>query len=277
MRVTFVNIGLIALALAGCSRPRDEDQPSAPDVPVTAAPGVAFAYRYAFALPTDRLSVVQEAHARACEALGVARCRVTGFRYRVDGADSASGQLAMRLAPAIARRFGRQGVEAVQAADGRLIDAQATGTDAGAEIERLAAEGSTAATDARTADIRAASLREGYRRDDRLTQRDEARARQATAGAAVAEQRRALATTPVTFEYASGPGLPLFDTDSPLRSAAAAGLASARATLAIGLGAAAILVPPMLLLLLLPLPLLWRRLRPAWRRWFASRPDATPA
>ena len=51
-----------------------------PNVGPTAAPGVAFNYRYAFRLPAERIAQVQEQHARTCEGLGVARCRITGMR-----------------------------------------------------------------------------------------------------------------------------------------------------------------------------------------------------
>ena len=47
-------------------------------IAVTAAPGVAFAYHYAFRLPSDHIAAAQEAHAQAGEKLGIARCRITG-------------------------------------------------------------------------------------------------------------------------------------------------------------------------------------------------------
>src|SRR5688500_8246912 len=43
-----------------------------PNISVSAAPGVAFNYRYAYRLPNARISVAQEAHAAMCEKLGVA-------------------------------------------------------------------------------------------------------------------------------------------------------------------------------------------------------------
>jgi len=285
MRATFANIGmpllLPALLLAGCGRAPEAPSPaeadgaaSVPDVAVTAAPGVAFTYAYAFALPAERLSAAQEAHAAACEALGVARCRVTGFRYRVDGTDSASGRLEMRLAPAIARRFGQKGVKTVQRAGGRLTEATAQGTDAAADLERLAAEQASAAAGASAADARArAAGGDGFRRDEQLAARDQARSREAAARASAADQRRALASTPVTFDYASGAGLPVFDTAAPLASAGTAALASAKATLAVVLGGLALLGPPALALL--AGLLLVRRLAPVWRRWFpAPAPSA---
>jgi hypothetical protein len=52
-----------------------------PNVAVTAAPGVAFNYRYAYRLANARIQAAQEAHAQMCEKLTVARCRITGMRY----------------------------------------------------------------------------------------------------------------------------------------------------------------------------------------------------
>lgn len=223
MRANFANLAALTL-LTACSQAPDSG--AAPDVGPSAAPGVAFTYRYAFALNADHLPAAQEGHARACEALGLARCRVTGFRYRVTGRDSASGRLEMRLVPDIARRFGQQGVASVRSAGGTLVDAEATGTDAG------------------------------------------------VTGDAAAEQRRSLAATPVIFDYESGTGLSPIDTGAPLRSAAAAALASARVTLAVTLGTLALAAPPAAALALLLL--LAHRLRPAWRRLLPWR-DAAPA
>src|SRR6187551_3520256 len=56
---------------------------SEPRVSASAAPGVAFNYRYAFELPALRIAAVQEEHAQACEKLGLSRCRITGMRYRL--------------------------------------------------------------------------------------------------------------------------------------------------------------------------------------------------
>lgn len=279
MRANFANFAALSLILlAACSRAPDaagsqrDSATSTPDIAPGAAPGVAFTYRYAFALDAARLSAAQEAHARACEALGVARCRVTGFRYQVEGEDSVTGRLEMRLAPAIARRFGQQGVEAVRAAGGRLVDAEATGTDAAAEIERLAGEQQVADAAAQAARSRAAATRDADRRDEQQARRDEAAAQAALARSAAAEQRRALASTPVTFDYESGDGLSAIDTGAPFRSAGAAALASARATLALTLGTLAIAAPPAMVLVLLLL--LVRRLRPTWRRLMPPRDDA---
>ena len=105
-----------------------------PDVSPTASPGVAFNYRYAYRLPAQRVSEVQEQHARACEQLGIARCRITGMRYRVADDGGIEAMLAVKLQPGLARSFGRGGTEAVTRAEGKLIEADITGTDADSAI-----------------------------------------------------------------------------------------------------------------------------------------------
>src|SRR5687768_3770677 len=52
-----------------------------PGIAPTAAPGVAFNYRYAFRLPGENISRVQEEHAQACEKMGIELCRITAMNY----------------------------------------------------------------------------------------------------------------------------------------------------------------------------------------------------
>src|SRR5881628_1327936 len=65
---------------AEADRSSSDERAAAPaGIAPTAAPGVAFNYKYAFRLPAERITAVQEEHAEACEKLGVARCRITGL------------------------------------------------------------------------------------------------------------------------------------------------------------------------------------------------------
>jgi hypothetical protein len=112
-------------------------EPSAPGIALTAAPGVAFAYRYAFRMPAAKIARAQEAHAQACEKLGPARCRITGMRYRLLGENNVEAMLAFKLDPGLARGFGRDAIVSVTAESGKLVDAEISGTDAGAAIKRL--------------------------------------------------------------------------------------------------------------------------------------------
>src|SRR4051794_14459399 len=109
---------------------------SGPNVGVTAAPGVAFNYRYAFRLAASRISEVQEQHAQMCERLTVARCRITGMYYRVVNDRDIEAMLAFKLDPALARAFGREGVAAVVRAEGMLTESEISGTDVGTSIRQ---------------------------------------------------------------------------------------------------------------------------------------------
>src|SRR5687767_4309148 len=61
--------------MAPPSAPSDQAERMAPPgISVTAAPGVAFNYRYGFSLPAERVSSVQEQHAQLCEKIGIAQC-----------------------------------------------------------------------------------------------------------------------------------------------------------------------------------------------------------
>jgi hypothetical protein len=103
-------------------------------VDVTAAPGVAFAYRYAFRLPGNRIAQVQEAHAQTCEKLGIYRCRITGMRYRLVNQKDIQAMLALRLDPKVARQFGKDATELVKKAEGMLVDQEISGEDVGTRI-----------------------------------------------------------------------------------------------------------------------------------------------
>ena len=83
------------------------EQAAGPNISVTAAPGVAFNYRYAYRLPNARISAAQETHATMCEKLGITRCRITGMRYSLVNERDVSASLEVKLDPAIARNFGK--------------------------------------------------------------------------------------------------------------------------------------------------------------------------
>jgi hypothetical protein len=261
-------LGLTVLALAGCGRAPDSVSESgdaaAPGIAVTAAPGVAFNYRYAFRLPAAAIAATQEAHAGACERLGIARCRITGMRYRLVGENDIEAMLAFKLDPAIAREFGRRGVLTAEQAKGRLVDAEITGTDAGAAAAAFDAQRAEATDALARLDRDIAAARSGAERAELQRRRAEIADRIGSARAGAAEQRASLATTPVTFGYESGPAVRGFDTSAPLTSALDTAVASAQATLVVVLGLFAIAGPPALALLLLWLA--WRALAPRWRR-----------
>lgn len=277
----------LAVTLAACSTPEQSNPSSersgmeASDVAeppagvaVTAAPGVAFNYRYAFSLPAPKIAAAQETHAAACEKLGVARCRITGMRYRLAGENAVAAMLTFKLDPTLARAFGKDGIAAIQQAEGRLVDAEITGTDAGAEIARLAAERARARDELTRIDRELARTNlSASERAELQRQRADLVAQIEQVQSASGAQRDSLANTPMTFDYRSGPAVRGFDASAPLSSALDLLAGSAQATLAFVLGALAILAPPGLVLGLGLL--IWRWLRPRIRR--AQRTPIAPS
>jgi hypothetical protein len=290
-RLTLIPLMLVPV-VAGCDSPRErpasedavEDlrQPMAaesmdsagrapppPSIGPTAAPGVAFNYRYDFRMDAARIGAVQEKHAAACEALGVDRCRITGMSYRLVNDRDIAGMLAFKLEPGLARQFGKTGIAAVNEAEGMLVRSEISGTDAGSAISaatrsegRLSQERSRLeaelkglkANDPRRGEI-GSRLEEIQRSiESTRTSRD--------------ENRDSLATTPMVFNYGSGDVVPGFDARSPLRDAvrtAGQTFIGAIAAFIVVLGA---LLPIALLiglviLLLIPLRRVLRRWRPA--------------
>ncbi|WP_230770169.1 hypothetical protein [Sphingomonas sp. Leaf4] len=274
MRATVSILALIFVA--GCSNPARDDGTttaddattvdSAPGVDVTAAPGVAFQYHYGFRLPAERIAAVQEAHAAACERLGVNRCRITAMRYSRDADNDVDARLGFLLAPELARAFGRDGIRAVEAAEGMVLDAQITGEDAGAKIGQLTRTRDAATADTRTIDARSIGTGREARAElerQRASATDAAR----TAQAAIAEQRASLAATPVVFDYRAGQAIRSFDPASPLTHAADLAVTSARWTLGTVLAALGVGLPPLAVALLGLW--LWARGRRLWERRMA--------
>jgi len=230
-------------------------------IAVTAAPGVAFSYHYAFRLPSTRIAAAQEAHALACEKLGVARCRITGMRYRLLGENNVEAMLAFKLDPTIARDFGKKGIGVVEAAQGTLVDAEITGTDAGAAISRLNVQRSRATDELKRIDAELAKPKlSAEERITLQTQRAEIMQRIEAAKDSTAEQQESLADTPMVFDYGSGKAIRGFDASSPLTSAADTAIGSVQVTIAVILGLLALLGPPGIVVLLGWLA--WRRFRP---------------
>jgi Domain of unknown function (DUF4349) len=234
------------------------DRGEAPGFTSSAAPGVAFAYRYAFSLPGDAISDVQHRHAAACEELGQERCQVTGMDFHQDGAGTISARLDLMVAPSLAHRFGKQALDAVRAADGTLANAAITGDDVGGQIE--ASQLRSAGFEAELARIEARLASAGLSSQERTALaaratelRDGLRGEQDSRMAG--EQR--LATTPISFAYAShglfSPG------KDPLGQAAASSLTSLEGMLAVILTVAGLLLPWLLLGGLLVLA--WKGLR----------------
>ncbi|MEA3064105.1 MAG: hypothetical protein QOJ27_540 [Sphingomonadales bacterium] len=181
------------------------DAPRPPGVAPTAAPGVAFNYRYAFRLPAVHIGRVQEEHAQACEKLGIEHCRITGMTYRDDGDRHVEAQLAFKLDPALARTFGRDGIAAVAKAQGELLQAAITGTDVGSEIAAATRDQAQQADEVRRIEQQLA--RPGLSSSERVELQQQLQALKSSIRVGQAEQtgrRQVLASTPVVFDYESG-------------------------------------------------------------------------
>jgi len=279
---------LACTALAACGPKADyrsdqsatnmaADDESAPGgIGVTAAPGVAFNYHYAFSLPSEKIAAAQEAHAQACEKLGIARCRITGMHYALVGEHEVEAMLAFKLDPAIARDFGKQGGAIVQQAGGTLVSADIAGTDAGAAIDQAQVERTRAQEEQKRLDGLLGNARlSASERTELQQQRADTTQRIAASGDNVSVQRESLANTPMVFDYRSGKAIRGFDASAPFTSAADTALGSLQATLAVLLGAIALLGPPALVLL--ALWLLWRRFGRGIRSALGIRPRTEPA
>ena len=260
---------IVASLLAGCSKqderakdvaknpavtPRYEtaDGRTPPAIDPTAAPGVAFAYKYAFNLPDVKISAVQEAHAARCEALGVGRCRITGLRYSVDDDDRVDASLDVKLSPDIARAFGKESTGDVVKAGGRLSQTEFTGEDT---IPVTAAANSNKAdAERQIADIerRIAAKATGDRERTQLQlQLADLHQQRSEARTVIAGQGALLASTPMTFTYLGKGGITGFRGENPLFEAGKSFVASMVAMISIVLQFLAWVLPWALLLALL--------------------------
>ena len=243
-----------------------------PNVGVTAAPGVAFNYRYAFRLAAPRIAEVQEQHAQMCERLTVARCRITGMYYRVVNDRDIEAMLAFKLDPAVARGFGRDGVGAVVRAEGMLTESEISGTDVATSI-RQAGRG-LAELEAELARIQARlagriSTSERERLDYEVQQ---IRQQIAALRANREQQQESLATTPMVFRYGSGDLVPGFEQRPTIKQSLE------RAWEGFVDGATMLLI---VIITLLPwalaLGLIWLIVRYVRRRWFPKAAAAETA
>lgn len=247
---------LVAAALVLCAAAcgKAPEAGDVPDLAGNATTGVAFTYGYSFELPSRAIAELQEAHAQACERVGVANCRITGLAYNVDRDGTARASLSVKVASRIARRFGREAVVTAERGGATLIGAEISGEEATPEASTAAtqvAEGDVAALDRQIADPKLSPAERAELRAQRAQQVAAARASAADASGA----RERIATTPMAFSYQTGHGVGL---GNALRDTADTALGSARLTLIGATWLLAALGPPALLLLLL-----WF----VWRRW----------
>ena len=241
-----------------------------PDVSVTAAPGVAFNYRYAYRLANARIQAAQEAHAQMCERLTIARCRITGMRYSLVNERDISASLELKLDPAIARQFGKEATRTVTEAEGMLVDQQISGIDMAPTIEG-ANRGRAELADELDR-INRELARPGLAsvvRDRLLSEAQQLRSRMRALGEQGQAAEDSLATTPMAFFYGSGQTVPGFEDEKPI--VRALGRAGRNFQEAVGflIVAGATLLPWALLIALAVW--LWRRFRVG--AWLHRRSD----
>lgn len=253
---------LLASLLAACSGQGEDASQSdsvteessigSPDIAPSAAPGVAFTYAYDFRLDDGRIAVAQEAHAAACEKLGLARCRITGLKYTIGENEQVTAMLAVKLDPVIARQFGKQSAATIETAGGRLVNAEFSGEDEGTAIRTATSE--RREIEARIAEIekRLSTLGAGDRERTALQEQlDELRSSLSGKTQAIAASEERLANTPMTFNYYGKGGVPGFRGVNPLAEAWQMFVTSAVTMISFLLQAVGALLPWALLLLLI--------------------------
>lgn len=201
-----------------------------PDIGRAIAPGVAFSHSYAFTLPARAISAVQQDHAAACARLGTSRCRVTGMSYEQPSEDRVSARMDFLLAPDIAHAFGSAGVALVEKAEGKLDNASVSGANAGEAI--VLSQRDSAAIEAEAERIEARLAAKGLTNGERVELRRQlASLREQQRGQAQTRHdlERSIATTPVSFAYASEG---LIGTSGSFAKAAAASWSSLESLLA---------------------------------------------
>lgn len=246
--------------------------PPPPNVSPTAAPGVAFDYRYAFLLPARRIGEVQEQHAAACEKMGTDKCRIISMRYERRGDENIEGQIAFKLDPMLARRFGKEGIVAVTRAEGELTRAEITGTDVGTQIDE--GQRSQAQIEEELKRVEQQLARPGLSARERVELQQQAqqlRGSMRSGEQAQTERRKQLATTPMIFNYEAG------ETDRTLRAATERSFERFMASVGVLLAILVTLLPWALVLLAGAFAVRWAR-----RRFFRddparlSEPPVTP-
>lgn len=275
--VLVLSLTSTALLLCSCSandqRQSQEsevrDTSSPPNISPTAAPDVAFNYDYQFNLPDERISATQEAHASACEKLGLSRCRITGMSYSVDQNEQVTAELDLKLDPVIARQFGKSAQQLVEGNDGKLIRLEIGSSDEGQAIEQATKQKSDASVQIVQLQQELAKTKPGTDAHANILSQVQALQRQSSEqSAAIQTSQAALASTPMQLHYYGRGGVPGFR-GNPVREAWHTFVTTVVWMIEILLQALAVLIPIGVLVAILIA--LWRT-RPlrAFRRWLAG-------
>lgn len=263
-----------AVALCSCSQKRQQDGSqtstgeagSSPNITPSSAPGVAFNFAYEFSLPDKRIAATQEAHAAACEKLGLAECRITGMSYSVNQDEQVVAELDLKLDPLIARQFGKSAQQAVESSDGKLIRLDIGSSDEGQAIEQATRQKTDVSAQIEELQQELAKTKPGTTARANLMNQIQSLQQQASEQShAIQTSQAALATTPMELHYYGRGGVPGFR-GNPIQAAWQTFVTTVVWLVGILLQAVAVLVPLVTLVALLIL--LWRT-RPmrAFRAW----------
>ena len=214
-----LSAGLLAAcaALTGCDQAAgptglvsaDAAKPGAkPDDAALAPPDSAFDYRYAFRLPASRIEAVQESHARGCDQLGPARCRITAMRYKVGNDNAIEAVLTLMLDPTVARAFGKAATQTVTNAHGTMTNADIAGADAAANAARAGTVVAQLREALANAEAQARTATTAEQKAQLLAKAERLRSAVATVGEVAQGANSGAATAPVVFRYASGGAIP---------------------------------------------------------------------
>lgn len=274
-----IAIALPALLLSACAAEKSEQASTeaastvadaAPNIGPGVAPGVAFRYDFAFTLPGQSISKVQQEHAAACQKLGANRCRVTGMDYEKRDGGAVSARLDFLLAPDIANAFGNDAVAAVEAAKGKLDNANVTGENAGDAIKL--SQQDSAGIEAEITRIEARLAAKGLTASERTELQQQLASLREQQRGKVANRRAletSIASTPVSFAYASQS---ILAGEGTFGKAASASWSSAGSMLSLVMLVLGVALP--WLLLIGGVMLIWRSpdLRRLLHRLFGTRP-----
>jgi hypothetical protein len=257
--VRYALLAATAVILVSCSenkgpsggRSPDRETTSAPDISPSAAPGVAFNFAYEFSLPDNRIAATQEAHAAACEKLGLAQCRITGMSYSVNQNEEVAAELDLKLDPAIARQFGKSSQKSVEASDGKLMRLDIGSSDEGQAIDQAAKQKSDVSTQIAQLQQELDKTKPGTAARANLTEQIQGLQQQASEQTHNIESHRSvLASTPMEFHYYGRGGVPGFR-GNPIREAWRTLVTTAVWLVGTLLQALAVLLPLFVLLALL--------------------------
>ena len=233
----------------------DASAMKAPGIPASAAPNLAFDYRYAFKLPDAKIGAVQEEHAEACEVLGSARCQIVDYKYNQADENDVEAMLAFKLDPAIARKFGRDAIASVEKAEGVLADGNVTGNNVGGAIEDSQGRSAVLQAQIERLQLRLKAKLPAKERASLQDRVEEIRRELDNEGEGRRQGEVKLAMTPVQFTYTSDGGVPGFGKDNPFASAFDVSATSFATMISFVLMVAGALAPWALLLFLIVLAL----------------------